>query len=112
GAGRPPAGGFPAPGIVDASGWRGVLVNGPAPAPPERGGYSFGLEAPTPLADDKLTFVVDRRVVSRGLGWVFPVGRGSLIGLGSYAGASRLGPALRGVRADPGAPPAGHRGPF
>src|SRR5438876_536591 len=112
GAVRTTAGRFTAPVIVDASGWRGVLVNGPAPAPPERGGYSFGLEAPTPLADDKLTFVVDRRVVSRGLGWVFPVGRGSLIGLGSYAGASRLGPALRVFLADLGAPPAGYHGTF
>jgi len=112
GAVRTTAGRFTAPVIVDASGWRGVLVNGRGPALPERGGYSFGLEAPTPLGDDKLTFVVDRRVVSRGLGWVFPVGRGSLIGLGSYAGASRLGPALRVFLADLGAPPAGYHGTF
>src|SRR5207245_1192866 len=58
------------------------------------------------------TIVGDRRVVSRGLGWVFPVGRGSLIGLGSYAGASRLGPALRVFLADLGAPPAGYHGTF
>jgi len=106
------AGRFTAPVIVDASGWRGVLVNGAAPAATEQGSYSFGLEAPTSLADDKLTFVLDQRVMRRGLGWIFPVGRGSLIGLGSYTGASRLGPALRTFLTDLGAPPAGYHGTF
>ncbi len=106
------AGRFTAPVIVDASGWRRVLVNGEGPGVPEPGGYSFGLEAPTALADDKLTFVLDRRVMARGLGWIFPVGGGSLIGLGSYAGVSRLGPALQTFLADLGAPPAGYHGTF
>jgi digeranylgeranylglycerophospholipid reductase len=112
GAVRTAHGRFAAPVIVDASGWRGVLVNGPGSAPSGRGPVSFGLEAPTPLPDDKLTFVLDQRRIPRGLGWVFPVGGGSLIGLGSYAGASRLGPALRGFLEELGAAPGGYHGTF
>ena len=89
-------GSFSAPVVVDCSGWRGVLVNGAAGAMPDRGAYTFGLEAHTPLRDDGLTFFLDRTVIPHGLGWIFPVGAGSLIGLGSYAGRSKLGPPLEG----------------
>jgi len=87
-------GSFSAPIIVDCSGWRGVLANGTAGVRPTQGPYTFGLEAHTPVRDDGLTFFIDRDVIPRGLGWVFPVGTGSLIGLGSYAGHSKLRPAL------------------
>src|SRR4030095_7759049 len=40
------------------------------------------------------TFLLDRRLIPQGLGWIFPVGQGSLVGLGSYAGHSKLKPAL------------------
>jgi len=81
---------FSAPIVVDCSGWRGVLVNGPAGAQTARGRHTFGLEAHTPVQDDRLTFFLDRTIVPRGLGWIFPVGTGSLIGIGSYAGKSKL----------------------
>ncbi len=103
---------FTAPVIVHASGWRGVLVNGEVPPPAENGDYSFGLETPTPFADDKLTLVLDPRVMPRGLGWIFPVGRGSLIGLGSYVGVSKLGPPLRQFLRELGTPAAGYHGTF
>jgi flavin-dependent dehydrogenase len=89
-----PEGSFSAPVIVDCSGWRSVLANGGAAVRPGRGAYTFGLEAHTPVRDDGLTFFIDRDVIPRGLGWIFPVGTGSLIGLGSYAGRSKLRPAL------------------
>jgi flavin-dependent dehydrogenase len=82
-------GAFSAPIVIDCSGWRGVLVNGDA-VRPAGGPYTFGLEAHTPVRDDRLTFFIDRTVVPRGLGWIFPVGSGSLIGIGSYAGSSKL----------------------
>jgi flavin-dependent dehydrogenase len=85
---------FSAPIVVDCSGWRGVLVNGAASVMPARGAHTFGLEAHTPVRDDGLTFFIDRDVIPQGLGWIFPVGAGSLIGLGSYAGRSKLRPAL------------------
>lgn len=105
------SGRFTAPVIVDASGWRGVLVNGGVPAP-GAAGYSFGLESPTPLADNKLTLVLDERVMRRGLGWIFPIGRGSLIGLGSYVGVSKLGAPLRRFLGELDAPAAGYHGTF
>ncbi len=99
------AGSFSAPVVVDCSGWRGVVVNDTARVKPSLGAYTFGLEAHTPMQDDKLTFFLDRAVIPRGLGWIFPVGDGSLIGLGSYNGRSKLRPALeryldsQGIRA-------------
>src|SRR5207244_3545202 len=84
-------GSFSAPIVVDCSGWRGVLVSRPA----QPGAvHTFGLEAHTPVRDEGLTFFLDRTVIPHGLGWIFPVGAGSLIGLGSYAGRSKLRPAL------------------
>lgn len=78
-----------APVIVDCSGWRRVLVNGGSVAPPARG-FSFGLETHTGFRDEGLILWLDERVIPNGLGWIFPVGRGSLIGLGSYTGNSKL----------------------
>jgi len=105
------SGRFRAPVVVDASGWRAVLTREDGEAQLERN-YSFGLEAPTPLDDDRLTLVLDERVMRRGLGWIFPVGRGSLVGLGSYVGASRLGPPLGRFLQDLGATAAGYHGAF
>jgi flavin-dependent dehydrogenase len=85
---------FTAPVIVDCSGWRGTLVNRDTPAAPARGDFSFGLETRTDLSDEGLSFWLDGRLFPRGLGWIFPVGTGSLIGLGSYVGLSKLKPAL------------------
>ncbi len=107
-----PAGRFSAPVVIDASGWRGVVMNRGELPNVAAGGYSFGLESPTALNDDKLTLILDRRVMPRGLGWIFPVGRGSLIGLGSYTGASRLGPKLRRFLRSLEVSPATYHGTF
>jgi len=84
---------FSAPVVVDCSGWRRVLLNGGAVASPARG-FSFGLETHTDAGEKGLILWLDERVIPNGLGWIFPVGRGSLIGLGSYAGHSKLRPSL------------------
>jgi menaquinone-9 beta-reductase len=94
---------FTAPVIVDCSGWRGALVNDGAPAAPSRGHFSFGLETRTALEDEGLSFWLDGSLFPRGLGWIFPVGKGSLIGLGSYVGLSKLKPALERFLRDRGA---------
>src|SRR5262249_48093044 len=83
-------GAFDARVIIDCSGWRGVLVNGGETVNPSRRAYTFGLEAYTPVRDDRLTFFIDRTIIPRGMGWIFPVGTGSLIGVGSYVGVSKL----------------------
>ena len=105
-------GSFSARVIVDCSGWRGVLVNGSDRMTPAGGAYTFGLEAHTPIADDGLTFFLDRGVIPRGLGWIFPVGTGSLIGIGSYAGVSRLRAPLDRYLRDHGAAPDHYHGTY
>ena len=102
---------FRAPIVIDASGWRGTLVNGRRAAGPRRG-YSFGLETRAPLTEEGLSFWLDRRLIRRGLGWVFPAGGASLIGLGSYAGASKLKPALERFLSDIGAEPTTYHGTY
>lgn len=86
---------FTAPIVIDASGWRRILTGGALDRPGAR--HSFGLETHTALRDEGLTFLLDRRLIPQGLGWIFPVGRGSLIGLGSYVGRSKLKPAIEGL---------------
>jgi flavin-dependent dehydrogenase len=105
-------GAFHAPVVVDCSGWRGVLVNGSAGARPETGAYTFGLEARTPVCDDRLTFFIDRTVIPQGLGWIFPVGAGSLIGIGSYRGRSKLRPPLDRYLREQGTEPGEYHGTY
>jgi flavin-dependent dehydrogenase len=86
---------FSAPLIVDCSGWRGVLVNGGDVTAPAGRAFSFGIEAKAQHVNDGLFFWLDSRVIPQGMAWLFPVSDGSLIGLGSYAGETKLAPRLR-----------------
>lgn len=92
---------FAAPVVVDCSGWRGAVVRGGA-ADATAGEYSFGLETHTDLSDTGLWFLLDQKLIPHGLGWIFPVGAGSLVGLGSYVGRSKLKPALERLLRDRG----------
>lgn len=101
---------FRAPIVVDCSGWRAALVgDGGRPGP---SGYSFGLEARAPITDEGLCFFLDREVIPGGIGWEFPVGDASLIGLGSYRGHSKLRPPLDRYLARTGGPAAGYHGTY
>ena len=102
---------FTAPVVVDCSGWRRALVS-PRAAEPAAGVHSFGLETHTGLRDDGLSFWLDRKLIPNGLGWIFPVGTGSLIGLGSYAGRSKLKPALDRFLRDLGAAASSYHGTY
>ncbi len=68
--------------LVDASGWRTVLER--------RGinrrqkGMSFGIETVAPRRGDKLCFWFDPPGFPGGIGWFFPIGGGSRIGVGTY----------------------------
>jgi len=97
--------------VVDASGWRGLALNG-AGVRPGRAPLSFGLETRTDLEDDRLILILDDHVIPDGVGWIFPVGRGSLVGLGSYVGASKLGAPLATFLASLAARGAGRHGTF
>ena len=101
---------FTAPIVIDCSGWRGAVVRGGSPAP--AGHYSFGLETHTALSDRGLWFLLDQKLIPQGLGWIFPVGAGSLIGLGSYVGRSKLRPALDRFLRDHGLAPGAYHGTY
>ncbi len=102
---------FRAPVVVDCSGWRRALVSTRAPEP-GAGSLSFGLETRTELSEEGLSFWLDRRLIPHGLGWVFPVGAGSLIGLGSYLGRSKLKSALDRFLSDRGAAASSYHGTY
>jgi flavin-dependent dehydrogenase len=93
--------------VVDASGWRRAVTGGPG-----RHRLSFGLETHTALEDKGLTFLLDRRLIPQGLGWIFPVGQGSLVGLGSYAGRSKLKPAIERLLGAHGAVAGAYHGTY
>lgn len=83
------AGRFEAPCIVDASGWHRVLVGGPPPVVrPAR--LSFGLETEADCGGDHLYFWLDPKILAEGAAWLFPIGGRSRVGVGSYAGVSKL----------------------
>ena len=103
---------FSAPVIVDCSGWRGAVVSAGESAPPRGRAYSFGLETRAALSDEGLHFWLDQKLIRRGLGWVFPVGTGSLIGLGSYSGVSKLKPALERFLAEQGVAASSYHGTY
>src|SRR5260370_22579229 len=94
---------FTAPVIVDCSGWRRAITRGVATEPRSRH-HSFRPETHPPFPAQGLTFLLDRRLIPQGLGWIFPVGSGSLIRLGSYVGRSKLKPALARLLRDHGMP--------
>jgi flavin-dependent dehydrogenase len=102
---------FTAPVVVDCSGWRGALVHG---GRGDRGGgeLSFGLETYTTRSDRGLWLLLDRQLIRSGLGGIFPVGVGSLIGLGSYVGDSKLRPQLERLLRDEGVAPSHYHGTF
>lgn len=104
------AGTFTAPCVVDASGWRGVLVeNGASPVSHP---VSFGLETVADYQGDALYFWAapgpERDIIS----WIFPVGVESRVGVGSYAGSSKLKPPLLRFMAERGLAPTRYHGTY
>lgn len=81
---------FEAPCVIDASGWHRVLVGGTAQANSATMQLSFGLETEAPYAGDDLYFWVDPAILQEGAAWLFPIGGRSRVGVGSFAGVSKL----------------------
>lgn len=80
--------------LVDASGWRAALGHHLDSTLVDRRTLSFGLESELPLRGQGLYFWVDPAIMQRGVGWDFPCGSTSRLGVGSYAGQSAVGPLL------------------
>ncbi|HKV44217.1 MAG TPA: hypothetical protein VJT32_06010 [bacterium] len=86
--------------LVDCTGWRAALAEVGGAGGGGRGGrrpryLGFGLEAEVDAEfPPGLHFYFWPEIVSDGYAWAFPAGRTTRIGLLSYRGRTRLGPAL------------------
>lgn len=80
------AGRFEAPCIVDCSGWRSPRLRGEDVSGP----VSFGLETVADYQGDALYFWAAPGPRRHVIGWIFPTGAASRVGVGSYAGHSKL----------------------
>ena len=105
-------GSFGAPIVVDCSGWRAVLVGPREGGSDHERGMSFGLETQTGYSGEALYFWANPRRYREGIAWLFPVGNGSRIGLGSYAGSSKLKGPLQRFVDDLSAAPTSYHGTF
>jgi len=106
------AGRFSAPCLVDCSGWRGVLATWAHGASPGRGQMSFGLEAEADYRGDALYFWANPARFPEGIAWLFPAGRESRVGLGSYRGQTKLKEPLDRFVADVAAAPTTYHGTY
>jgi len=76
--------------IVDCSGWSAVLAKSIDNNYVKNDMMSFGIETEVPFEDDKLRFFLDKRIIGNGAAWLFPAGKKSRFGVGSYAGETKL----------------------
>src|SRR3990172_3172869 len=77
--------------LVDATGWRAALATNSQRRAQQPAGRSFGVETSLPMRADGLHFYYEPSLTgSRAVGWMFPAGATSRIGVGSYLGRSQL----------------------
>ena len=103
---------FEATCLIDASGWRAVLASSIDADFVDTSALSFGLDTTVPLRGTGLYFWVDRSLVSRGVGWIFPCGDHSRAGIGSYEGTSGVKRGLKELSLRLGAEVTGSHGGF
>ncbi len=78
--------------IVDSTGWRSTLSKQNNQNNPQS--LSFGIETDVPFKDDSLHFFIDKTIINWGGAWIFPAGKVSRMGIGSY-NKSNLIPELK-----------------
>ncbi|MBI5035838.1 NAD(P)/FAD-dependent oxidoreductase [Candidatus Micrarchaeota archaeon] len=83
-------GNFKAKILVDCSGWSAVLAKAIDRDYVKNDMMSFGIETEVPFEDDKLRFFLDNGIIGNGAAWLFPAGKKSRFGVGSYKGETRL----------------------
>lgn len=76
---------FSARAIVDCTGWRATLASSVENDFVDQKSLCFGLETVVPYEDDKLHFIMDPNIIEKGYAWIFPVDKGSRVGVGSIA---------------------------
>ncbi len=89
------AGEFSSRCIIDCTGWRAVLASSINKNYVHRKKLTFCIETVAEHSDDVMRFFVDERIIQRGAAWIFPIGEKSRIGVGSYAGETRIIPMLK-----------------
>jgi len=80
---------FTAPIIVDCTGWRAVLASSIKKDFVDKKELFFGIETVVPYEDHMLSFILDRKIVKDGYAWIFPIDRGSRVGLGGMTNDGR-----------------------
>jgi len=80
---------YSAPVIVDCTGWRATLASSAEKDFVDEKNLCFGLETVLPYEDDKLSFIMDPNIIKKGYAWIFPIDKGSRVGLGCLAENSR-----------------------
>lgn len=100
--------------LIDATGWRAALATHSQQREGAPVGRSFGVETSLPMRGRGLHFYYDPSLIgSHVVGWMFPAGAASRIGLGSYRGRSQLNqPLSRFLQARFGFEPEGRHGGF
>lgn len=100
------AGEFRAGCVVDCTGWRAVLASSLRKNYVGRGRMGAWIETEAAYMDEAMHFYAVPSILPGGVAWIFPVGRGSRAGIGSYTGSGRLLDALnaflRGLGLAPG----------
>ncbi|MFQ5870981.1 MAG: NAD(P)/FAD-dependent oxidoreductase [Candidatus Geothermarchaeales archaeon] len=86
------AGPFTSRCLVDATGWSAVLTNG---AMRRDRCLAFGLEVDTDWEDEAMHFIVNPRIVRKGVAWIFPTDAGSRVGVASYGPTNTLRSSLK-----------------
>lgn len=88
-------GNFSADIIVDCSGWQAILARSLKKGFAKKEMVSIGLETEIPYKDNKLRFFVDKNIVKNGAAWLFPAGKKSRFGVGSYEMVDNLSQNLK-----------------
>jgi flavin-dependent dehydrogenase len=77
--------------LIDASGWRAALGSLLAHGLVDRRWLFCGVETEVAVRERGLHFFIEPQGVKDTLGWIFPCGRYSRVGIGSYVGRHPLG---------------------
>lgn len=80
--------------LIDASGWRATLASALRPGFVDDGALFCGVETEVAMQEEGLHFWVEPEGAKNLLGWVFPCGGFSRVGVGSYVGDHPLGKRL------------------
>ena len=76
--------------LVDATGWQASITETISPGYISRDMLSFGIETEVPYRCDSFHFYYEPDFLKDGIGWGFPCGDFSRIGIASYTGARKL----------------------